>query len=145
MRFGEWEYSPDHDATIVAYRRAKLGGADSCGCNGCRNFGAAREHVFPDAFLALLEQLGIDPRKDAEVYHCVRLGPGRHSYSGWFHFVGTLDKTGDFVHVDFGPDFKAWMCRATAPRLPTLKDKSVVQLEFDAEGVPWLLDEPELE
>jgi hypothetical protein len=145
MRFGDWEYTLDRDATVIAYRRSKLGGADSCGCNVCRNFRVARERVFPAAFLALLDQLGIDPRKDAEVYHCGRLAPGRHVYGGWYHFIGALDKTGDFAPVDFGPDFKVWMCSAVAPRLSSLNDKSVVQLEFSAEMVPWLLDEPEPE
>jgi hypothetical protein len=35
------------------------------------------------------------------------------------------------------------MCNATAPRLATLAGLPAVQLEFHAEGVPWLLDEPE--
>jgi hypothetical protein len=106
----------------------------------------ARERVFPLEFLGLLDQLGVDPHKDAEAYHIARLAPGCHIYGGWYHFVGSLDKTGDFSPVTFGPsDFKVWMCHAHAPRLPSLKDKPVVQLEFHAEAVPWLLDEPEPE
>jgi hypothetical protein len=91
----------------------------------------------------LLDQLGVDPRKDGEVYHNARLAPGRHDYAGWYHFVGTLDQTGDFPPVSLGNGFTVWMCRAHAPRLPSLKSASVVQLEFHAEAVPWLLDEPE--
>jgi len=59
--------------------------------------------------------------------------------------VGTLDETGDFPTVYFGADFMVWMCAASAPRLSTLKGKPVVQLEFTAQTVPWLLAEPELE
>jgi hypothetical protein len=90
-----------------------------------------------------LNELGIDPRKDAEVYHSARLSPGKHLYGGWYHFVGTLEETGDFPTVDFGSDFSAWMRRASAPRLPSLKEVPVVQLEFSAKAVPWLLEEPE--
>ena len=141
--FGEWKYSADREATILAYGRTESGGSDTCDCANCRNFRVARARAFPAEFVALLDQLGIDPRKDAEVYHNARLAPGRHDYGGWYHFVGSLDQTGDFPPVDFGGGFTAWLCRASAPRLPSLKGTPVVQVEFRAQAVPWLLDEPE--
>jgi hypothetical protein len=143
--FGEWKYTADRDATIAAYSQAKRGGADNCDCDGCRNFRIARSHVFPEKFLQLLDQLGIDPFKDAEVYRNGRLEPGRHDYGGWYHFIGTLDKTGDFPVVQLGDTFTARMRHASSPRLASLKDTPVVQLEFHSEAVPWLLDEPEPE
>jgi hypothetical protein len=103
----------------------------------------ARANFFPTEFIALLDKLGIDPRKDAEVYHNAQLAPGRHCYGGWYHFVGTLDQTGDFPAVEMGDGFSVWMCHASAPRLTSLKGMQVVQVEFHAEGVQWLLDEPE--
>ena len=141
--FGEWKYTADRDATIIAYGRAERGGADTCDCANCRNFRVARARVFPNEFLTLLDRLGIDPVKDAEVYHNARLAPGRHDYGGWYHFMGTLDEAGDFPPVALGEGFTAWMCRASAPRLQGLEGAPVVQLEFQAETVPWLLDEPE--
>lgn len=139
--FGQWKYTADRDATILAYGRTERGGADTCNCADCRNFSVARADSFPAEFLALLVELGIDPRKDAEVYHNARLAPGRHCYGGWYHFVGTLDQTGDWV--DLGDGFRVWMCPASAPRLRSLEGMQVVQVEFHAEAVPWLLDEPE--
>lgn len=141
--FGRWRFSLDRDATIEAYRRAECGHVDKCGCIWCRNFRLARDRSFSPEFLALLDQLGIDPRKDGEIYHNGRLAPGRHNYAGWYHFIGTLDETGDFPAVEFGTGFTAWMCEASAPRLESLKGLPVVQLEFQSELVPWLLDEPE--
>ncbi len=141
--FGQWIYSVDRDATIRAYRQAERGGADTCDCAWCRNFRNARATIFPPEFLALLEELGIDPNKEAEAYHNAQLAPGRHNYGGWYHFVGTLDQTGDFPVVEFGIGFMAWMCRATAPRLSSLKGLPVVELEFICETVPWLLEEAE--
>ena len=90
-----------------------------------------------------MSQLGIDPEKEAEVYRNARLAPGRHDYGGWYHFIGTLDETGDFPPVDYGAGFAAWMCRSSALRLPSLRGVNVVQLEFHSDAVPWLLDEPE--
>jgi hypothetical protein len=107
--FGQWKYSADRDATILAYGRTDCGGADTCDCAGCRYFRVARADVFRAEFLALLDKLGVDPRKDAEVFHYARLAPGRHDYGGWYHFVGTLDQTGDFPPVDLGDGFSVWM------------------------------------
>jgi hypothetical protein len=97
--FGMWEFTNDRTATIDAYARIERGGSDTCSCIGCRNFVAARDNVYPSEFIALLNSLGIDSRKDGEVYHNAQLSPGRHDYGGWFHFVGTLEKTGDFPFV----------------------------------------------
>src|SRR5262245_30546210 len=112
--FGQWKYTADREATILAYGRTERGRADTCDCAGCRNFRVARAACFPARFLALLDELGIDPRKDAEVYH-----NGGGSYGGWYHFVGTLGETGDWV--DLGDGFSVWMCHAWAPRLPSLE------------------------
>lgn len=103
----------------------------------------ARGNAFPAKFLALLDQLGVDSNKDGEVYHNGRIAPGRHDYAGWFHFIGNLSEPGDFSPVRLGDGFTVWMCYATAPRLASLTGLPAVQLEFHAESVPWLLDEPE--
>jgi hypothetical protein len=144
-RFGEWQYTCDREATADAYRRATAGGSRTCNCAGCRNFVAAGLQVFPSEFLKFLESLGIDPTKDGEVYHIARLSPGRHIYGGWYHFVGVLDVTGDFAPVEFGGGFSSHLLDAYAPRIETLKDKPVVQVEFASEQVPWVLLEQELE
>jgi hypothetical protein len=138
---GQWEYSCDRAATAEAYARIDMGGADQCSCAGCRNFLKARNEVFPERFLALLESLGIDSRKDAEIVYYGPSGQGIYFYGGWFHFVGTLDTTGDFAPVPMGEGFETWLCRAHAPRISPLKDLPVVQLEFAARNVPWHLDE----
>ena len=141
--FGQWKYTVDREATVRAYAAAERGWVDRCDCVQCRNFRIARSSAFPAAFLALLEQLGIDPAKDAEVYYIGRQAPGRYRYGGWFHFIGTLEETGDFPMVELEPGFSAFLCRAAFPRLPSLKEKPAVQLEFLADAVPWLLDGPE--
>lgn len=139
--FGEWEFSCDRQATMDAYARAIHGSSEICVCNGCRNFVAARDNVYPRAFKELLESLGIDVWKDGEVYHNARLSSGLHDYGGWFHFVGTLAKTGDFPVVEQAPGFTAWMCRRSAPSLEVFGGQPLVQVEFHTERVPWVLDE----
>jgi hypothetical protein len=141
--FGGWMYRADPDATVAAYNVAERGGVESCQCAGCRNFLSVRDSVFPAPFLDFLKQLGIDPHKDGEIYHTARVSAGRHIYGGWFHFVGTLERTGDFSPVFFGERFSAWMCNPSAPSLSSLSNLSLVQLEIYADDVPWLLPEPE--
>jgi hypothetical protein len=104
---------------------------------------AARSVVFPAEFLSFLERLGIDPTKDGQVYHNGRLSPGRHHYGGRFHFAGTLDVTGDIPSVRVSEDFEVFLCRKSAPNLAELNGLPLVQVEFAASAVPWLLDESE--
>ncbi len=142
-QFGEWLYVCDRAATIEAYRQASAGGSTTCTCNGCRNFTAARGRAFPSEFLQLLSDLGIDPTKDAEVYHEAKHKPGFHFYGGWFHYIGSLEVAGDFAPVNFGNGFISYMSMAHAPRLDSFDDLEVVQLEFRADNIPWVLDENE--
>lgn len=76
MHLGKWEFTCNRQATIQAYARAQAGGTATCSCVWCRNFVLVRDGVYPDAFLALLESLGIDPKKDGEVYHNGEIEPG---------------------------------------------------------------------
>lgn len=140
---GQWRYTCDRAATAEVYAGASLGYSSQCTCNGCRNFVAARTEVFPPAFLSLLTALGIDAAKDGEVYHNGRLSPGKHHYGGWFHFIGTLDESGDFPPVELGTGFTVHLCHKSAPSLNELKGLPLVQLEFIASAVPWRLNEPE--
>jgi hypothetical protein len=141
MQLGEWEFTCDLPATVAAYELAPAGGADTCSCNGCRNFVLVRDCIYPKGFLDFLASVGVDPHKDGEAYHTGEIAPGFHHYGGWFHFVGSLEKTGDFPMVEMGPGFKVSLCRRSAPGLATLKDLSLVQIEFQAERVPWVLAE----
>ena len=93
----------------------------------------------------LLESLGIDPSKDSEIYHTCRMSPGKHLYGGWFHFVGTLEVTGDFAPVEMAGGFTAWMGRGASQCLEEFKGLPLVQVELSATGVPWCLDELEAE
>lgn len=142
---GESRYTCDRVATADACRRATAGGSRTCACAGCRNFVAVGPRVFPAAFVELLDSLGIDPTKDAEVYHTARASAGLHIYGGWYHFVGALESTGDFSAVEFGEGFSASLHQAGSPRIETLEGQPVVQLEFHAERIPWVLNEPEPE
>ena len=141
--FGDWRYTADREATATAYRRVSVGDAVRCGCSGCRNFVAVRNQVLPQGFVDLLEDLGIDSTKEGEVYTEGAAGPGAHFYGGWYHFVGTLDVTGDFPPVEYAGGFISYMCNKSTPCLPELEGLSLIQLEFRAQNVPWVIADEE--
>ena len=125
-------------------RRQRVVALTNASGDGCCNFAAARHLVYPPAFLSFLQSLGIDFRKDGEAYHNGRLAPGRHDYGGWFHFVGSLQKTGDFPVVPMSKNFEAWLVGSKgAPSLASLKGLPLVEVGFHASAVPWVLNEPE--
>jgi len=152
IRYKDWLLRCDTDATRAAYARIENGAPERCGCDHCLNFIAQREQSYPREVLDLLARLGIDYRREAEVYHLARLPSGMHQYGGWFHFVGSFE----------GPD--PWEADASGRRRlrmtpidgrfsltfrrdaqlapDPLKDQPLVQLEFVVH-VPWILDRPE--
>jgi len=149
IRYKSWLLRCDPEATRAAYARAERGAPEKCGCDHCLNYIALREQSYPPEALDLIARLGIDHRREAEVYHLARLPNGLHQYGGWFHFVGTFD----------GPD--AWETDTSGVRrlrpIPVdgrfslafrrdvqlapewLQGQPLVQLEFLVE-VPWILD-----
>lgn len=149
-----WTIDIDLERTRAVYEKRLRGAPEECGCVHCRNFVAAREHVYTPEVLALLSRFGLmPPMREAEIYHNAPLESGLHSYGGWFHFVGQLIDGEDawqpsgpnsdlFVPEKFNTRFQIGISRdislvpAEAFGISTL-----VQLDFAAE-VPWLLEEP---
>jgi hypothetical protein len=131
---GPWRYVADRAATIGAYESAPL---YDCGCIWCRNFALGQMSVFPPAFLALLDRLGIDPLKPAEVFEAGGL------YVGWYHFVGQIEAgvSGDRT-FEMAPEFSVFM-RPTRGEPRSINAEKLVLLEFHTNNVPWLLDEPD--
>ena len=81
--------------------------------------------------------------KEGEAYHLGQRAPGCHKYGGWFHFIGDLQKTGDFPMIQPASGFGFYLCRAHSPHLKVLDGFQLVEVGFDADEVPWVLNEPE--
>jgi hypothetical protein len=146
--FCRWCVCCDQAATRRAYEAVRTGSPEECGCRDCRNFAAARGAVYTPEPLGLLDRLGIDSRKEAEIYQCSRLDSGLYLYGGFFHFVGSVEGGDDALRPDgrmdlepltehFGVGFTRRVALVRAP----FAGLSLVQLEFLAQ-VPWVLEEP---
>lgn len=132
--------SVDSDATRNAYARIARGGADSCNCLACRNYRLVREVAYPAEFRALLDELGVDYRKELEVYFGVPQADGLHHYEGWFCFAGKVYGRDVAADVENRPFTYRIDDSAPGPQ-PEFAGMPVVTLWF-ATAVPWRLDEP---
>jgi len=134
---GDQEIEYDRELTAAAYRDIPTAGPEECGCTGCRNFIAQRESAYPPQFLSLLEQLGIDAKKEGEVYESGPFPNGMHLYGGWFYFVGRVVTAGEYL-VETGP-FKYFIGRSF-PRPPKVfAGQPVLTVEFATE-LPWVVE-----
>ena len=138
LRLGDQLVRFDREATAAAYGNLQSGDADRCKCAYCRNFAAQRASVYPQAFRTFLDQLGIDPQKEGEVYDLAGADERRiRPTGGWFYFVGELIEKGERL-IQEG-DFQYWF-QPSFPRAPAAFGGEVAAIEFSAQ-VPWVLDE----
>ena len=138
LRLGDQLIRHDREATAAAYSSLSSGGADRCTCIYCRNFAAQRGAIYPPAFRELLDQLGIDPNKEGEVFDLV--GPADWKIrptGGWFYFVGEFIEKGEKL-MQAG-NFQYWF-QPSFPRPPACFGEPVLAVEFSAQ-VPWVLNE----
>lgn len=141
----EWSLLVDPEATRARYRTsASL--PSSCKCRYCRNFVAARERVYPHELKSVLEQLGVDPTREAETQEVAEVGPGWHHYIGHFPFVGgVLEGVDPWKPIPMGDSAAVWFNDARVPMTPSMRDsfadQPILLVRF-AVTVPWVLSSP---
>jgi len=152
IKYREWELIVDRELTKQTYDKVEVGGVESCTCSDCKNFANNRENIYPEEIKNLLTELGIDYRKECEVWHYCKDELGRHCYSGWFHFKGCFKGKSCSIQAgetsftfDLTPitdNFSIGFYYDSS--LTFFEDKeNLVQIEFDAK-TPWTI-EKELE
>lgn len=130
----------ERDVTREIYARIAHGGADACSCEACRNYCMVRDHAYPAEFLHVLDELGVDYRKELEVYFGVPVQGGLHHYEGWFCFAGKA--YGRSVTPPAHDDGFSFRIDDSGPEPPPeFAGQRVVHLWF-ATRVPWKLADP---
>ncbi len=153
VNIGRWNLSCDREATRTAYSGVPKSSPESCGCEECLNFAAARDQAYPSEALAIFEQLGIDSRKEAETWRTHRDESGLHHYSGFFHFIGFIESGRDAKRMIaegsstfdlelIGGYFEYGFTSDAALIPESFAGEEIVQLEFQTK-VPWMLNTPE--
>ena len=138
LQVGDQTVRYDRDATARIYANLISGWAEKCGCVGCRNYLAQRDTIYPPAFRELLDRVGIDLEKDAEVVLDGPVQDGLYHYGGWFFFVGEMVTIGDSV-VGNSPCLEFWFTRF-GPCPKEFQSEPHVAIEFGAD-FKWVLPE----
>lgn len=133
-----FEVEFDRGANVAAYSKI-TGDADRCPCTGCKNFAAQRSTVYPDEFVQLLRELGIDPMKEGYAWECGPDKDGLYIYGGWFHFIGRFLRRGFAVQLGA---FEYWFSEGQVPRAPAAFGEGCrCAVEFTTR-LKWVIDEP---
>ena len=134
IQLGDQIIRSDKEQTRRAYAAMTSGSAERCGCSYCRNFIAQRSTAYPENFRLLLDQLGIDPQKEGEVYEgspeCSLM-----EYGGWFYLTGELVEAGERM-TDAGSGFEYFFRESHSPTNLEFGE-SVLALEFSIK-LPWV-------
>ncbi len=102
-----WVADVDVEATRKAYAQGTAGASVECGCDECANYIAARDagYAFPAEVAKLLTRMGVDLRRESEVYVEGSAGRGALVYGGWFNVAGELvSDTGIDTEIEPGFD-----------------------------------------
>jgi hypothetical protein len=152
ITIGRWRLRSYREQTLEAFAKIRTGSPEECGCEDCQNFIAVRHKAYPFAALAIFARLGIDPVKEAEIWHTHRDESGNHHYGGFFHFVGVIESGKDAKETVNGVgcfDLERsegsfeFGFTSDAHLIPeSFADKQLVQLEFQT-LVPWVLNAKE--
>lgn len=151
IKYRDWELIVDKELTKLTYEKVEVGGVESCTCSECKNFANNRENIYPNEIKELLTNLGIDYRKECEVWRYSIDESGRHCYSGWFHFKGhfkgkslsspTIDKISHYSLTPITDSFSLGFLYDSS--LTFFEEKeNLVQVEFEAKTT-WTIDEEE--
>lgn len=145
---GRWKIRFDREATRTAYSGVSLGSPESCGCEDCLNLAPARPQAYSLEAMKIFEQLGIDYTKEAETWRVYREESGLHHYSGFFHFIGSIEsgkdaivftnQTGTYDFEKIGECFECGFTSNISLLPKSFASKEVVQLEFQTKA-PWVI------
>jgi hypothetical protein len=73
--------------TKEIYASIKSWGSKDCGCAYCRNYQAQVPDCFPSEVIEFMNNCGIDPMKDAEVYEMGIAEGRKYIYGGEYYFI----------------------------------------------------------
>jgi len=136
--FYDWILECDVNATRAAYSEVSFGRAETCICIYCKIFVVLRDDLFQGEILELLEKLGVDYRKDTEIYEAT-LETGKHLYAGWFHSIGKIKHKGIIITLE--NDLKVYFIEKKDLVFDVFEDKDLIQIEIENAVLPWILEE----
>ena len=156
LDFKNFSVEIDAEATRRAYEGVHRVD-EGCDCAGCRNFTLAIGDGLGEGGRRFLASVGIDDlAKATESYVNFVQMDGTLCYGGWCHLCGRIRRRVEAVpdvtaaewgeasvlHVGSRLDVSFRDGEDIIGREAAFGDAVIVQMEFVAWGVPWVLDEP---
>lgn len=149
VNYREWIFEVDYQKTERTYKSLSLGSPESCGCGYCQNFSKQRDIIYPYEIRDLFENLGIDHKKESEIYEKYKSESGLHLYGGWFHFAGKIitgrnckisisENSFTFAMTEITENFSIGFWEDSSLS-PFEKGIQLVQVEFQTK-IPWILE-----
>ena len=156
LNFDNYDVDIDVEATRKAHSRLPRT-SEKCGCAGCRNFTLAIGDALGEGGRRFFTSVGIDdPAKATESYVNFAQKDETLCYGGWYHLCGRIERRVEAVpdvtaaewgeasvlHVGSRLDVSFRDGEDIIGREAAFGDAAIVQMEFVAEAVPWVLDGP---
>ena len=140
VKLGNVAVEVDSEKTRELYAKISKGGSEQCGCAYCRNYRAQLPNPLPREVMLFLEQCGIDPSKDAEVYEMGEIESGGVCYGGEYYFVCTKEPEVDDGELPNGFKFSITQ---PSPLQPDEFSNTIGSkcFNFVYEQMPWVLNE----
>ncbi len=134
----QWRLMIDAERTSEAYQHLAVG----CNCSYCRNFLAVQAQL-PTQVFHILQLLGVDPAKPAEIVEYTQNPDGSHLYSWWYHIIGQMradrQRGNDAEEqLELTSDIRVSIA-AKVDVAPADFPRPVLQIEFFG-NLPWVLD-----
>lgn len=140
IKYRDWEIEVDMESTKKEYEKIEKGAAEICNCEYCDIYIKNREIVFPPEIKNLFKELGIDSKKEAELYYYGKDDKDNFGFNGWFHFIGkfkgknlivpTSSKSATLDFTFITEDFKIGFHYDSSSTIFE-ESENLVQLEFD--------------
>lgn len=91
--FKECIFNVDYDATLEHYSKLNIGHAEACGCEDCIRFATFRDKIYCFESIQLLDQFGIDFRKEENLTFGGEFEPNKFFYHCDFGFYGGVESS----------------------------------------------------
>ena len=138
IELGDYVLEVDPERTKATYRQIEKGGAETCGCSGCKNYRAALPESLPKEVVLFFSTAGVDPTKDAEIYEQGELSHGVRSYGGEYYLWGTIVTEPRKEQV-LSNNFRFTFMQPSPLAQKQFRSEGALCFYFTAE-LPWVLD-----
>ena len=139
-KLGKVSVEVDAEQTRKIYSKIEMGGSEECDCAYCRNYRVQLPSALPNEVMEFLEQCGINPYKDAEVYEMGETIPGYHCYGGEYYFISRVAPEIDTDELPNGFQFTITLPSSLEPE-EFRKVPGARCFSFVYSKLPWVLDE----